>query len=92
MQSIMQNGVAIPSDGKVGSGRWTLVLDHDTHIVVEGGSRAEIIIADTDADVKLGVCVEPNASLSVVHAVTKSGNWRGCIVPCYRGCIDFFGA
>ena len=74
MQSIMQNGVAIPSDGKVGSGRWTLVLDHDTHIVVEGGSRAEIIIADADADVKLGVCVEPNASLSVVHAVTKSGN------------------
>lgn len=74
MQSIMQNGVAIPSDGKVGSGRWALVLDHDTHIVVEGGSRAEIIIADTDADVKLGVCVEPNASLSVVHAVTKSGN------------------
>ena len=70
----MQNGVAIPSDGKVGSGRWTLVLDHDTHIVVEGGSRAEIIIADADADVKLGVCVEPNASLSVVHAVTKSGN------------------
>jgi Fe-S cluster assembly protein SufD len=70
----MQNMVAVSSSGKVGSGRWSLVADHDAQIVVEGGCRAEIIIADSDAVVKLNIMVEPNASLSVVHAVTKSGN------------------
>ena len=73
MQSIMQNMVAVSSSDKVGSGRWSLVADHDAQIVVEGGCRAEIIIADSDAVVKLNITVEPNASLSVVHAVTAGG-------------------
>lgn len=74
MQSLIaQNMVPMPSEGRVGSGRWSLVANGDAHIVVERGSSAEIIIADSDAEVNLCIVVEANASLSVVHTVSHRG-------------------